>query len=627
MKRRPHGVNLDDGSALSSAEDFDRLFVAGRTEEDERLREWLADPEAAALIVAGQIGTGKTTLLNNLLRQATESSVVRVEFDQVPLEETLGAFLGVLFGALVKEALRLGCRCNALGVALSDFGLPGRASWERISNLLLAAPASLAKASQVRSIYAVFGQNEHQGKRGCARLIELIKTKTGVWPAIIAEGVDKFDISRSGYLGLVEILNFLHEYKTLYEANAIHLFDEGRRWVTSDKLLIGPLPDETVVEMYERRLGSYAPIYGADFPHLVQFAGGNARQALRMLNSFYFHRTQRGQDRAGALALAAHRVTQDLLQFGFTRFPAETLAVFKRDGYVEGALLSKDLEHRQEARDILYRNWAFLCSSPAAGTTRWPLFINPLVSDAIVWEKSTPEPPELRAARQWARDHHMSPMGLTMPEEHAGRPRPWAQIWEQLSSTESSEDKLNIIRLLEEVASSLFSANRQDRVVVSYRDPQNLSIALDYLIGKAASYGPFLCRELHLVGGDGEDPIATLMTEIKDKDSATVYAVFMEGAWTSQQLDGLERLRDRFVDVQMLWFVDHSALLGYLRYWPQFRQLLRFYVLEDDFLSSLSKEEIDADLSVLSSLIGPEGNGITRLKRVLFYLEQGGRKA
>jgi hypothetical protein len=313
-------------------------------------------------------------------------------------------------------------------------------------------------------------------------------------------------------------------------------------------------------------------------------------------------------------------VTQDLLQFGFDRFPANLLAIFKRDGYVEAGVLTS-LETAQDVHAILYHNWALLRSAPSAGTTRWPLIINPLVSDAVIWEKDTPEPPELTAVRRWARDHHISPMGLSMPEDEEGRPRAWKEIWEQLSSSESSEDELNIVRLLEEVASSLFSANRQDRIMVSYRDPQNLNIALDYLIGKAATYGPFLCREIRLIGGEGLDPAAKLMAEIKKKDEATIYAIFMEEAWTPGQIDTLERLRDRFIDVQMLWFVEHAALLRYLPHWPQFRQLLRFYTLEDDFLSALSREEIEEDLSVLSNVSGPKDSGIGRLRRVLRYLK------
>jgi hypothetical protein len=90
-------------------------------------------------------------------------------------------------------------------------------------------------------------------------LLERIEAEIGMTPRIIAEGVDKFAIHRAGYIALAEVLDFLSEYRTLYEANAIHLFDTGRAWVASSKLFIGPLRDETVVSMYEKRLGSYPP--------------------------------------------------------------------------------------------------------------------------------------------------------------------------------------------------------------------------------------------------------------------------------------------------------------------------------------------------------------------------------
>lgn len=114
------------------------------------------------------------------------------------------------------------------------------------------------------------------------------------------------------------------------------------------------------------------------------------------------------------------------------------------------------------------------------------------------------------------------------------------------------------------------------------------------------------------------------MAEVKERDDATIYAVFMEGPWTSCQLDALEHLRDRFSEVQMLWFLEHVALLHYLPHWPQFRQLLRFYVLEDDFLAPLSPQEIEADLAVLREVGGERDTSIRRFRRILSYLKRRG---
>ena len=157
--------------------------------------------------------------------------------------------------------------------------------------------------------------------------------------------------------------------------------------------------------------------------------------------------------------------------------------------------------------------------------------------------------------------------------------------------------------------------------------PTNLSVALDYLVGKAATYGPFTCREIDLKGGDGCDPITELLTRIDGNPEAIIFAVFLDAAWEPAQLENLDRLRDRFAQLEMIWWVPHDAVLRYLPHWPQLRQFFRFYVLEDDFLRTLSQQEIEEDLAVLHDLAGPEDQGIGRLSRVLAYLESRRRPA
>ena len=165
---------------------------------------------------------------------------MRVEFDKAPLEETQGAFLAVLFGSLLTKALAFKCSFEGVGLTLSDFGSAGRRGWQGLRDLLLVAPESVAKAARVRAAYGVFDKNIQQAQRACAELIRRIELATGARLSIIAEGVDKFVISSAGYVALAEVLDFLSEYKTLYEANAVHLFDAGRAWVASEKLFIGP---------------------------------------------------------------------------------------------------------------------------------------------------------------------------------------------------------------------------------------------------------------------------------------------------------------------------------------------------------------------------------------------------
>ena len=177
--------------------------MSARPEEVKRLRDWLSTPNADAIVLAGQIGTGKTTLLNDLLRSSSHRGVVRVEFDRKPLEETQGAYLAVLFGSLLQEALAMECSCDGLGIVLSDFAVPAPADWHSLCDLLVKAPCSLVDATRIRETYRVFDENPQHARNACATLIERMDSEMGHAMSIVAEGVDKFHISRAGYLSLV----------------------------------------------------------------------------------------------------------------------------------------------------------------------------------------------------------------------------------------------------------------------------------------------------------------------------------------------------------------------------------------------------------------------------------------
>jgi hypothetical protein len=621
VNRRSHGVNLDDGTALTSPEELERLFVDARPDSAEDLRRWLLDPDAEALIVAGQIGTGKTTLIANMLTVAGRGAI-RVEFDQIPIDDSPGAFLAVLMASTISVATKLAVDLNGVGIEVEDFGEANIPDWQSFFSSILNAPSSLAQAESIRGVYGICGRQAGAVRKAWECVLDRIESKLGERAPIIAEGVDKFQTSRAGYVALADTLDFMSEHKVLFEANATHLFEAGRKWTERDKLFIGPMSYAALNEMFRKRMGGYAPMHENAFPSILEYAGGNARQGLRLLNGYHYRRVQRHNGIDAALAMTMHRVAQDLLQLGFGAFPAELLAIMKRDGFAEAALFS-DPPTRDEARIVFYRNWAILDGEPTPNTTRWPLRINPLVSDAIAWERCTAEPAELAAARKWAEDHSMSPMGLSASSVGTDD-LDWSEVWDELASSESSEDEMNIVGLLEEVASSLFSDFRQDRVVISYRDSTNLDVAVDFLVGKALSYGPFMLKRINASGGDGCDPIAAIQSTVVIGSSTDIYCVFLDDAWTEAQLQSLDRMRDRFANCQMLWFVSHASLLPYLEQWPQLRQLMRFYVLEDDFLSALSAEEIRADLEMLQDLGADREDGIGRLQSVLEYMKQRG---
>ena len=60
MKRNKYGINLDEGIALSSEEEFEILFIESDCDCETRLVDWIQMGEQP-LLFGGQIGCGKTT--------------------------------------------------------------------------------------------------------------------------------------------------------------------------------------------------------------------------------------------------------------------------------------------------------------------------------------------------------------------------------------------------------------------------------------------------------------------------------------------------------------------------------------------------------------------------------------
>ena len=622
MKRRPHGVNLDDGLALSTEDEFHLLFVDGRPETRSVLQEWLADDEQGAILFGGQIGTGKTTILNAVLRTNPQTAIIRMRFDTDCIDASEGGYVLLVLGQVLRVCLEYHVRPDGCGVAIRDFADLGRSSWSGIAEALTRLPKDLTIAYQLREIAGHVTPISEQVRRACGKLLDRLAVRIGQSPVLVADGVDKFDPSTADYFSLKDTLAFLARRRTLFEVNAVHLFRDEDFRVGVRKLFIGGLDDETLMMVFAKRLGAYRPLHHQAFPLLARYSGGNIRQGLRLLNAYYFQRTQRREDHAAALALACHRVGSDLLSVPFGRFPADVISVVKRDGYIEGSLL-RDREREAEVNEAVYRNWLFLnCEPNSTAPTQWPAQINPLIDMAIDWKPAVPPTAEEQAVREWAREHNVSPMGLNMPIDDRGE-LDWDEFWRKIRSTSSWEGKsLNILRLLEEIGAGLFGVERRDRIVVAYEKRGNLEAVRDFLVGKANTYGSFACEEVALIGGEGRHPIQELLPHLVSRDANRVYSIDLTGEWTDAQLRELDHRRDLFDNLQMLWWIQQDALKRYLQFWQQLRQLFRIYRLEEELWRGITPEQIEADIEIIKSLsetTDPEG--ARRLQAVLEFLQ------
>jgi len=628
VKRREYGVNLDDGVALSTEEEFRLLYVPCNPDETACLQGWFADDTQESLMLGGQIGSGKTTLLKEVSRSFIDAQIITVRFDTDPIEPSEGGYSMLLFGRILQVCLKAGVEVDGCGIALSDFPSIDADSWHAFVDKTTSWPSNLQEAGRLRNVCAVMSENARLVRKACGQLLNRLRDITSREPIIIAEGIDKFSPGTPEYFSLCDTLTFLAKRKTLFEVNAVHLFQEQDFRPGIGKLFVGGIGEDMLVEMLQKRLGSYAPVYQDAFSLIVEYSGGNARQALRLLNAYYFRRAQRQNDHTAAIAMACHQVGKNLLNMPYGRFPTDIVTVVKRDKYIEGSLLT-DPKTATGANDALYHNWLFVQGEPDPATpTKWPAIINPLIDEAIKWEADAPRTPEEEAVRKWAQDHDISPLGLNLPVDDNGKPA-WNKFWEEIeASSFSGRDALNILGLIEEIGAGLFGVERQDRIIITYQDRKNLEAVRDFLVGEANTYSLFPCEEITLEGGEGREPVIELLMRLADQDPNRIYSVELTGKWTEAQLRDLEHRRDILDNLQMLWWIQQDDLKRYLRFWPQLRQFFRIYRLEDELWRGITMEEIQADIDFIKEMSEEsDPEGVRRLLNVLAYLKDVGDKS
>jgi len=623
VKRREYGINLDDGVALSTEEEFRLLYVPSNPDETAYLKEWFADDTEEPLLLGGQIGSGKTTLLKEIYRSFVDDQIITVRFDTDPIEPSEGGYSMLMFGRILQICLKARVEVDDSGIVLSDFPSLDADSWQAFADKITSRPLNLQEAGRMRDACAVMSENAGLVRKACGRLLEHLRSMISREPTIIAEGIDKFNPGTAEYFSIQDTLTFLAQRKTVFEVNAVHLFQEQDFRLGIRKLFIGGMSNETLSQMFRKRLGSYAPVYQDAFSLIIKFSGGNARQALRLLNAYYFRCTQQKNDTTAAIAMACHQVSKDILSYG--RFPTDAFTVVKRDRYIEGSLLT-DPKTAVGVNDAVYHNWLFVQSEPDSVTpTRWPAIINPLIDAAITWEVDASRASEEEAVLKWAQTHDMSPLGLNLPVDNHGDPA-WDKFWEEIELSSESET-LNILGLLEEIGAGLFGVERQDRIIIAYQDRQNLETVRDFLVGEANTYENFPCEEIILEGGEGLEPVIELLMRLADQDPNRIYSVDLTGKWTDAQIRDLDHRRDILDNLQMLWWIQQDELKRYLRFWPQLRQFFRIYRLEDELWRGITIEEIQADIDFIKEMSDEsDPEGVRRLSAVLTYLKESGGK-
>ncbi|MDQ1352611.1 MAG: hypothetical protein QG657_2917, partial [Acidobacteriota bacterium] len=314
MIRNKYGINFDLGVPLKSEEDFQLLYVELNEEKKHRFIKWIKDENEKHLLIAGQIGTGKTTFIEKGFKEAPVTYDIQISLDtEIPIYTT-GAFFGVFLGKILAYA-------NELNIDLSPYNLPGdllppkyeNRDLEILIDILTRQAISIKSFEEKEALFKKIDKKLNALKTLLRIIIKEIETKQGRKLFIFAEGVDKFRPHTSEYTFLLDFLDFLTPYKTLYEVNLVHTFGSQYEWQKGQKIILTAVPPEKIEETLKRRLGIYANARKEILPVITLLSGGNLRQALRLLLEFDYAETQLKKDTPGAIEYSIQRVRNDFL--------------------------------------------------------------------------------------------------------------------------------------------------------------------------------------------------------------------------------------------------------------------------------------------------------------------------
>jgi hypothetical protein len=614
MKRNQYGINFDLGVPLESEEDFGKLYIDLFQEKKLRLVKWIQDKKEGSIIVAGQIGSGKTTFINKAFKEALPCYDISIKLDtEVPFLNR-GAFWGVFLGNVLKL-------CQQLGIDVSQYKMvedllkhtEESIGLDLLINRLMNIPSEISDFGRKKSIYHIVDEHLEVIKFQLAEMITRIEEKQERKLFVFIDGIDKFKIHKPEYYALEEFLVFLKKYKTLYEANFIHLVGFSD-WHHAKKIWLTSISNEEISWVLEKRLGVYVETVGEMLPLLVNLSGGNLRQGLRLLVEYYdAHRN--GKAPPEALDFAARRVRNDLLDVLEGSGDSELLTVVERDGYISSSVL-QGIKERDMSENAIYQN-RILLKEEGDHELKWPAIVNPLLLPGIKSFEGLPESPETTMIKKWAEDHDVSPFGLDFDTTKVNRSTFFDTIY-----SSGKIKTMNVFEILENMASYFLNTERRDKIIITYQDIQMAHLANDYLVGKAGTFNPGAFKDIEFK----KLPLDQLQIYLKSHMNGGYegFSIFFEKELREQDILELDRKRDTFLNYKMIWWIQKDHLIKYLKYWTQLRQFLKIFRLEQDMLSTLSKEEIEEDLESLEILDATEDvkhDLNERLKKVLNALK------
>ena len=609
MKRHGFGINLDEGYALTTDQEFGLLFVDLDPEATRRLVTWLESGDRA-VVLGGQIGCGKTTQLEVAFHKSQVKPDLVFHFDRRSLNlgraDCWYILFTELFGYIAAKDL-IGA-LELPGPLMSVLGKTRQAWRESVAQLRL-EPFSEAALEKTKRFSQLLESNLNYLPDFFESILKMIQGQKGAPLVLVAAGIDKFEPGSAAYFSLREVIQVLLSAKTLFEMNAVHLF-KGEPWTREpEKIFVVTSERVLIEEMLRKRLGVYAKVYAEEIPLLAAYSGGVPRQALRLLDAFLTAK-KLGLSRREALARATRRVYQDF--FVFAPRPKDALMKsVSENSYLEAGWVGLPFDE-ETARLAVFGNWLVL--EKPLKESRWQTSVNPLVKGFFVGTQ--PEEPERVLLKAHAEQRGVSEQGLEVNLNQSN--------WQEALLAEIERPlRLNLTEVLDSISGALLSGRRLDRIIIAFKNRAVAKVVRLYFGGKINAHEDQVWHHCELQDGTVATPLEQMIQEFSSE--ADVHSFEWVGDFSCVSLDVLNLRRDWFVDKQLIWWVPEGKLKNYLSRWTQLRQLFQVYVLEEDLAKTLSVEELEADLKMLHELNELEERSllpsIKNLEVVLKYLK------
>lgn len=605
MAINKRGMTIDLGYPLSEA-DMEDLFVDLFPELKDRCVEWLKDiTNVRPMMLSGQIGTGKTTLINQLFLESGIEPDLQLSFDKADFDVSIGGFLGYVFFQTLKTLhnLKVDVRkwgddlLKATGVALN----------ETIAAFFFKEVD--AKASIMRNtLLNLFEDQEDDYKAKLAEMLETLSNTIGRPPLIFCEGIDKYPFSGGDIHLLSPTLSLLSKSmgKLLYELNLVYTIKLDLEWQRQDSFMaiLTSSDDTKIMELLLRRTGIYSDYRESIFPILAKLSGGNPRQAVRLQAEFEYAYEKLKKPKDEAISYACDRVRNDFLRSGIVGFSLEHLKTVKRDGFFVPS-----------EEPPLYWNWILATAEPALG--KIPVKINPLLLPALeAFEGLIPEDPEIEKLKLWAQEHDTSPFGLAIPAEMK-----FEAFIDEMNKSGLMEPALSLEKIFNEVASFFLSQRFNSLYLILYQDLEVARLASGYLCGKASVLGEkWFVDEIIDKNVTSFNQFSGLL-ERHDRLS-----LFYDESLEPDDVKWCEIKRDQLIGKRIIFWAKKDKGISYLNVWPHLRQFIRVFELEKEIWRDISLEDIKEDLKLLEDATIPDENKKEvkeNLEKVLLSLKKG----